>query len=377
MSRDPRPFVIRNARLVDDGRVTEGWLLVREGRIAAVGTEEPSVQGVEVIDAGGDLLCPGFVDIHVHGGGGWSAEAGESAIAGMAHFHRAHGTTALVASLATAPWDTLLQRLATIARASHREPRVLGSHLEGPFLDFEHRGAHDPALLRRPTVALVREVLNAADGTLRQVTLAPELADVAVLDALRKAGVRVAVGHTSATMTQAAAAFDRGASILTHAFNGMPGIHHRAPGPVMAALRGEATIELIADGVHVDPAVIAMLFALAPGRVALVTDAMAAAGSPDGEYPLGGHVVTVLNGIARLGAHGSLAGSTLTLDRAVRVCVEAGVPVAEAIRAATITPARAIGDQARGTLGPGAPADLVLLDAALQVRSVWSGGVVV
>lgn len=371
----PARRIVRNARLVDDGRVSEpGWLLIENGLIAATGTGEPGAHDLEVEDAGGHLLCPGFVDIHVHGGGGWSGEDAEPGISGMSRFHRRHGTTALVVSVATAPWEQVLQRLRAVAHARRADPRILGSHLEGPFLDRTHRGAHEESLLRRPSADLVGEILEAAEGTLRQVTLAPELTDDALLDMFRDAGVRVAVGHTSATMEQAAAAFERGATILTHAFNGMPGLHHRAPGPVVAALRAGATIEVIADGVHVDPSVIALLFSLAPDRIALVTDAMAAAGSPDGDYPLGGHTVRVRDGVARLGEHGSLAGSTLTLDRAVRVCVEAGVPAGDAIRAATRTPARAIGETTRGTLEPGAPADLVLLDADLRVESVWSSG---
>jgi N-acetylglucosamine-6-phosphate deacetylase len=196
--------------------------------------------------------------------------------------------------------------------------------------------------------------------------------------ALSAAGVAVAVGHTAADYDQALAAFDAGASILTHAFNAMPGLHHRAPGPVAAATRTPGVkLEIVNDGVHVHPEVVRMAFAAAPGRVALITDAMAAAGSADGDYRLGGLDVEVREGVARLAAGGSIAGSTLTLDDALRRAVlEVGIPVAEAVRAVTSTPAAAVGRSGDlGRLLPGYAADAVLLDADFTVRQVWSAGV--
>lgn len=369
-------LLIHNARLVEHDRIVEnGWLLLEGDRIRRRGTGETWRPAGTVHDAGGDYVCPGFVDIHCHGGGGHSSEDGIDHVHGLAGFHRGQGTTSVVVSLATAPFDLLLARLDSIRLARLADPRILGAHLEGPFLDAGHRGAHDEQLLLVPTPALVRELLTVADGCLRQITLAPEHACAEVLDLLLDAGVRIAVGHTSATTDQAAAAYRRGASLLTHAFNGMPGIHHREPGPIVAALDAGATLELIADGVHVDPAVIRLLFRLAPDRVALVTDAMAAAGAPDGEYPLGAHLVTVRDGIARLGEHGSLAGSTLTLERAVKVAHAAGVPLPAVIRAATATPARTIGAAGIGELAIGGLADVVQLGSDLAVKAVWSRGV--
>lgn len=366
-------LLIRNARLL--GEDADSWLLVGAGRIVARGVAaEPRAASVH--DAHGALIVPGFIDMHCHGGGGASGEDGPESILRAAAFHRTHGTTSIVISLATAPMDAMLQRLADIAAAAEQDDRILGAHLEGPFLSPVHRGAHDERLLCAPTLPAIERILQAARGRLRQITLAPETAPDGVIEALVAAGVRVAVGHTAATREQAADAFARGASILTHAFNGMPGIHHRQPGPVAAAWRDPSvTIEVIADGVHVHPDVIAMLFALAPGRTALVTDAIAAAGAPDGEYPLGAFVATVRDGVARIGANGSLAGSTLTLDRAVRTVVAAGVPLETAVLAATRVPALALGCGATiGTLQPGAPADIVQLDADLQVSAVWSRG---
>jgi N-acetylglucosamine-6-phosphate deacetylase len=373
---DQGRVLLTGARLIDEVVLDDAWVLVADGRIIARGTGRPGVTAQNVVDLGGDLLVPGFVDIHCHGGGGHSGENGADAVREVAAFHRRHGTTSIVVSLATAAWPAMLDRVRAIRAVAETDDRVLGSHLEGPFLDHAHRGAHEESLLRTATPELIDELLEAAQGTLRQVTLAPELAPGSVIDRLVGAGVRVAVGHTSATADDTAAAIARGASILTHAFNGMPGIHHRAPGPVAAAAAAPGMIlEVIADGVHVDPLVIASLFRLAPERVALVTDAITAAGAADGDYPLGGHTIRVRDGIARIGEHGSLAGSTLTLDRALRVCVDAGIPLVDAVRAATRTPADAIGTHDRGRLDVGSRADLVRLSADLTVVDAWAAGV--
>lgn len=399
--------VIHSARLVDGGTVVEnGWVRFEGGRIAATGSgrtwaaeagrarsegvgdahaeagarSEGAGDAREVLstDAAGAWLTPGFVDIHVHGGGGAAFDDDAEAIARGLALHRRHGTTRSVVSLVTAPIASLAQRLREVAAITAADPRILGSHLEGPFLDVGHKGAHNPSLLRAPTSTDVDLLLEAAGGTLRQVTLAPELpGGMDAVRAFSAAGVAVAVGHTAADYDQARAAFDAGASILTHAFNAMPGLHHRAPGPVAAATRTPGvTLEIVNDGVHVHPEVVRMAFAAAPGRIALITDAMAAAGSADGDYLLGGLEVEVRDGVARLAAGGSIAGSTLTLDDALRRAVrEVGIPMAEAVRAVTATPAAAIGRG--GDLGrmlPGYAADAVLLDADFTVRQVWSAG---
>jgi N-acetylglucosamine-6-phosphate deacetylase len=374
--------VIHSARLVDGGTVVEdGWVRFDGERIVARGTGPTWVAeagGLRATDAAGDWLAPGFVDIHVHGGGGAAFDDGAEAIARGLALHRRHGTTRSVVSLVTATVGSLAQRVREVAALAAADPRILGSHLEGPFLDAGHKGAHDPALLRPPTAADVDLLLEAAGGTLRQVTLAPELpGGMDAIRALSAAGVAVAVGHTAADYDQALAAFDAGASILTHAFNAMPGLHHRAPGPVAAATRTPGvTLEVVNDGVHVHPEVVRLAFAAAPGRVALITDAMAAAGSADGDYRLGGLDVEVREGVARLAAGGSIAGSTLTLDDALRRAVlEVGIPVAEAVRAVTSTPAAAVGRSGDlGRLLPGYAADAVLLDADFTVRQVWSAG---
>lgn len=385
----PRVDVIHSARLVSGGDVVpEAWVRFDGDRVAARGVGDgwrdglprdgAADGGVTVTDAAGRWLVPGFIDLHCHGGGGAAADDGEDAIRTVLATHRAHGTTRSVVSLVTAGIDELEGRLGAIARVAASDPLVLGSHLEGPFLDHDFRGAHDPARLRRADAASVDRLLDAAAGTLRQITIAPEHDGAGEATArFVDAGVAVAVGHTGADFATALAAFEAGASILTHAFNGMRGIHHRAPGPVVAAMHADhVTLEVINDGVHVHPDVVRLAFAGAAGRVALVTDAMAATGSADGRYVLGSLEVDVVDGIARLAEGGAIAGSTLTQDAALRRAVlECGIGLADAVTALTETPAAAVGRaHDLGRLDAGYAADAVLLDDDLAVTAVWGAG---
>lgn len=372
--------VIHSVRLVDDGAVTDdAWVAFEGDTVLRAGTGDAwrALPAGDAFDGAGAYLAPGFVDIHGHGGGGAAFDDGADAIRIARAVHRAHGTTRAALSLVTASIDDLSARVALIADLAEDDATILGSHLEGPFLDLGHKGAHTASLLRAPDAAAVAHLIDAGRGSVRQVTLAPELPGG--IDAVRQfvtGGVAVAVGHTNATEDEASAAFDAGATLLTHAFNAMPGIHHRAPGPILAAMRDDrVTLELIADGFHVHPDVIALAFAGAPGRIALITDAMAAAGAPDGDYELGGLAVRVVDGQARLVENGAIAGSTLTQDAALRLVVAGGMPLADAVAAVTAVPARAIGMAARhGSLRPGAAADAVLLDGALHVAGVWVDG---
>lgn len=375
--------VIHSTRIVDgDGTVTEdAWVRFEEGRVVARGSGHGWSPADDVVDAaavaGPDaVLAPGFIDIHGHGGAGAAYDDGIEAIRRGRDMHRTHGTTRAVISLVTATVDQLAAQVATIADLAETDADILGSHLEGPFLDPGHQGAHEPSLLRHPEPADVTRLLESGRGTVRQVTIAPELPGG--LEAVRlvvAAGAAAAVGHTDADAAIARQAFEAGASILTHAFNAMNGIHHRAPGPVLAAAADHRVVlEGIADNFHLSPPVIKLLFDVAPGRVALITDAMAAAGSADGRYDLGAVKVTVKDGMARTDDTGSIAGSTLTQDVALRRAVEAGVPLGEAVRALTATPARAVGYGASlGLLQPGFVADAVLLGADHEIRGVWVG----
>lgn len=364
-----------------DGQLAPGWVRVDGGIITEVARtpELPPVGPGSVHTA---YLAPGLVDIHCHGGGGatFATTDPQEARAAAAMHHR-HGSTSVIASLVTASAADLLAQVATLVPLA-REGLVAGIHLEGPWLSPLHRGAHDPELLRAPEMSEVEALLEAAQGHLRMVTLAPELpAAGEVLDRLVRAGVSVAIGHTDADATQTAAAIAAGARVVTHLCNAMRPVHHRAPGPIPTALADPGvTVELIVDGVHVDPLVLGLLARGARARVALVTDAMAAAGCADGRYLLGTLPVEVVDGIARLvpedGSRtpGAIAGSTLTLDRAVRNAVRLvdGMSPDTALDAATRVPAAALGLSA-GTIEVGRRADLVLLDEQLTPVQVWRG----
>lgn len=380
-ARPGGPLVVRSTTVVDAaGVVTDAWVSSRDGRITATGSGDgwrEHTEGAEVVDGSGGYLVPGFVDLHVHGGGGHAHEDGPAGVLGAADAHRRHGTTRSVVSLVSDTVDALCERLAAVADLSETHPHVLGSHLEGPFLAHARKGAHDPDRLVDPTPERVRRLLDAARGTLRQVTIDPEREGAEAATAtFREAGVLVAVGHTDCDHDTAARAFRAGASLLTHAFNAMPGIHHRAPGPVVAALDDPSvTLELILDGEHVHPRVAAFLLAAAPGRVALVTDAMAAAAGEDGRYELGGLEVVVADGRAVVAGTDTLAGSTLTMDEALRTGVAAGLPLVDLVAAATSTPAHALGlGSVLGRVQTGFLADLVLLDGSLEVRQVHLSG---
>lgn len=360
-------MLVHDALLLDgSGRRERGWVRTAGAMIAEVGVgdrwQAHAASAGRIVDAAGAALTPGFIDLHSHGGAGvaYSAEDTTAALA----FHRSHGTTRTLLSLVSAPIDRRAGWLEHIAAAVADDPLVLGSHLEGPYLATHRCGAHDPAVLVAPDAESVERELVAADGTLAMVTIAPELpgADDAIARFV-DAGVVVAIGHTDADYDAARRGFDAGATVLTHAFNAMPPMLHRAPGPVMAAVDAGAVLELILDGVHVHPSVAAGLFRLAPGRVALITDAIAAAGCADGTYPLGSLTLEVRDGRATLLGTDTLAGSVLTQDAALRRAVEVlGVDPVDAVRALTAVPAAALERDDLGWLRPGCRADLVLLD---------------
>ncbi|NEM05843.1 N-acetylglucosamine-6-phosphate deacetylase [Geodermatophilus normandii] len=369
--------LLTGARLVDAGGVTgPGWVLLDGDAITATGTGRAPAAD-EIVDLAGADLVPGFVDLHAHGGGGAAFDDGPGAIRTALAVHRAAGTTRSVLSLVAAPLAELEASLAGIAEVAAGDPTVLGAHLEGPFLAPARCGAHDPRHLCAPTPDVVDRLLAASRGTLRQVTVAPELPGAlgAIRD-LTAAGVVVAVGHTEADAALTTAAFDAGARLLTHALNAMPGLHHREPGPVGAALDDpRVVLELVLDGVHVHPVVARLLLAGAPGRIALVTDAMAAAGAGDGDHRLGNLEVRVRGGRAVVAGTQTIAGSTLTQDAALRTALAAGVDPVAAVTALTATPARALGLAGTfGRLAPGYAADVVALGPDRSVTAVWAAG---
>lgn len=341
--------------LVDGGGAGPAWLRVRDGLVVDRG---PGT-GDGVADVALGTAVPGFVDAHCHGAAGVDlAEPGADPAPVLAH-HAATGTTSLVASLASAPLALTARRLRELA-PHVRAGELLGAHLEGPWLAPARRGAHDAALLRAPDVGDAERLLEAGDGTVRMVTLAPELPGaLEVVARLVAAGVVVAVGHTEASADEVRRALDLGARVVTHLFNGMPPLHHRTPGPVAAALLdGRAHVELVGDGQHVDDDVLDLARRLAAGRAGLVSDAMAAAGLGDGRYALAGGAVLVRDGVARTADGRSLAGSTSTVGDAVVRLLDRGADLAEVVALTSTAPSRALG-LAVPPLAVGAPADLV------------------
>lgn len=368
--------LVTGGQVVLPDRVVGGWVHVVDGRVREVGTG-PEPEDADRRDVGGGYVLPGFVDIHCHGGGGASFTTTDPDEARRAaRFHRGHGTTTMLASLVTASFDTLAAQAGMLGRLAD-EGVVAGVHFEGPFLSPRRCGAQDPAYLRDPDPAGFDRLVAAAGGYARMMTVAPELPGS--VDLVRRAvdaGVVAAVGHTDATYDQTRAAVDGGARVATHLFNGMRPLHHREPGPVLACLAAaEVTCELINDGTHLADPVVA--YAASSENVALVTDAMGAAGMADGVYQLGSMRVRVVDGVARLAEGDTIAGSTLTMDVAVRRAVlDVGLTWPVVARAASLTPARVLGlDHVTGSLEPGKRADLVVLDAAdLSVRSVMGAG---
>lgn len=399
LTGDPGRFAIRGARKIDARGVSEHvWVTSVDGVITATGTGDEDFAaacraiGVDpvdestVIDAQGRLLTPGYVDIHAHGSWGKSFDDGPEGIAVARAGHAVHGTTRQVLSLITNPFDVMCENLEHAREATAGRVDVLGSHLEGPFIAMSRKGAHDPQCLRDPVPELVGRLLDAADGTLRQITIAPELPHgIEAIDRFAQAGVVPAVGHCDADYATACRGFDAGAGLMTHMFNAMNGLHHREPGPIPAAVEDpRVTLELINDGFHVVDPMVRLGFGFAPHRTAFVTDAMAATDCPDGAYTLGALDVNVVDGHARLVSNGAIAGSTLLLEQAVRRAVTVlGFRPVDAVEAATLTPARVFGfDRPNavtgaplGLIAQGYAADLLLLDAATWlVERVWCAG---
>ena len=349
---------------VVDGVLVAGDVEVAAGRIAAVG----------LAPAGDGVAVPGFVDLHIHGFGGVDfAAADEAAYRRAGEALLATGVTAFQPTFVTAPEDELAASVAAVPTADVGA-RVIGCHLEGPFLSPARLGMHPADARRDPDLALLDRLLAA--GRVTQVTLAPELdGALELLDALVGRGIVVSCGHTDATAAEAHVAFDRGASIVTHLFNAMRPFAHRDPGIVGAALaRDEVTVELILDGNHVADDAARVAWRAAAGRLALVTDAIAAAAVGDGRWRLGAVDVEVRNGVVRR-LDGVLAGSVLTMPQAIRNLVGIGAALEQAVDAATRVPARVAGRSDVGSLAPGAAADVVVLDDDLEVARVLVSGV--
>ena len=375
-----------NARvLTPDEELLGATVVVRDGRVEAVGAGLAPPAGAETFDLTGLTLAPGFVDIHVHGGGGFSLITEDpEEIRSYARWVVSRGVTGFLVTLVGAPLPQMkrwLAAAATAGEAAERSARCLGVHLEGPFVNPARRGALPTGGLRPPDVAEFLALAEAAQGRLKVMTLAPELPGAAdVVAAARQRGVLVSIGHTDATYEQAVEAIEWGVRQATHCFNGMRPFHHRDPGCLGAVLSSPSvSAELIADGVHVHPGAMALLLAAkGPQGTILVTDGIAAAGLGDGAYSLAGEGIQVRDGVASL-PDGTLAGSVVTMDRVVQNVVSASggglASLPEAVRMASSNPAAALGlGQRLGRIAPGFAADLVALDDRLEVAMTFVGG---
>ncbi|MFH8474608.1 N-acetylglucosamine-6-phosphate deacetylase [Streptomyces sp. NPDC018000] len=387
--------VVLPAGTVEDGRViVEGTRIVgsaAEGagtpwkpptdsnppRPPAASTPHPDA--TRTVDLSGHWIVPGFVDMHNHGGGGASFTSGtvDEVLTGI-RTHREHGTTTLVASTVTGEMDFLAQRAGVLSELVEQGD-LAGIHFEGPFISPCRKGAHSEDLLRHPAPAEVRKLMDAARGTAKMFTLATELpGGIESVRLLAEHGVIAAIGHTDATYEQTVEAIDAGATVATHLYNAMPGLGHRAPGPIAALLEDERiTVELINDGTHLHPAALELAYHHAGAhRVALITDAMDAAGFGDGRYQLGPLAVEVKDGVARLVEGNSIAGSTLTLDTAFHRAVTIDrIPVGDVVQSISANPARLLGVYDKvGSLEPGKDADLVVLDEDFTLKGVMRKG---
>ncbi len=366
-------LVLAAKRVVDaDGERPDAWIRVDGDVIRDVGSGPPPADAVWA-----DTLLPGYVDLHCHGGGGASFTSGDpEQIAAAAQTHLDHGTTTMHASLVSAEYDDLVAQVRALIPFVD-DGTLRGIHLEGPWISPAYCGAHDPSTLRPPDPDEVARVLDAGDGRIRMVTLAPELPGaLEAIGIIVDRGAIAAIGHTAADGDAARAAVDAGATVATHLFNAMPPLLHRDAGPVGVLLADpRVTCEVIGDGVHLEPEVVALALSAAEGRGALITDAMSAAGAGDGDYRIGALEVVVRDGVARLRDKGSLAGSTLLMDSAVRRSVRlADRTLSQASRAASLAPARTMGLDDRGLLAVGQRADVVALDEDLRVMRVLRGG---
>jgi N-acetylglucosamine-6-phosphate deacetylase len=362
-------------------------ILIRDGVIDAIGprTGMTVPQGAREIEASGKIAVPGYIDVHIHGAGGHDVMEGtEEALKTVATTVALHGTTSFVATTVTAAPDAICKSAEGIYRyipqqhqAEDSRAEILGVHFEGPFLSPTRRGVHPPEWLKPPSADLLQRFIDSAGGYAQILTIAPELLGaIPCIDAARKSGLVVGIGHTDATYEQARVAMAHGAHHAVHVYNAMRPFSHRDAGVIGAVLTApEVTAELIADGVHVDDTAMRVLLqAKGATGVILISDGISATGMPDGKYSLGALEVTVSGGVCR-NLEGKLAGSTLTLDRALCNIVNLGIPFPDALRMLTLNPATLLGIEfKKGSLRVGADADILLLDEGLNVTQTWTRG---
>ncbi|EDN8465047.1 N-acetylglucosamine-6-phosphate deacetylase [Listeria monocytogenes] len=369
--------VCKDNELIDMSVVTEGHLIKEVLPKNKIIAEEYSEEAI--FDGNGGLLIPGMIDVHIHGAKNYDMMDGSTeSIQAVSMACAETGCTSFLVTSVSSSLEDLIQMIRQTKKVIGKEKgaKIAGIHLEGPYLNIEKKGMQNPAHLRHPDLKEMKKIFDEADGLIKMVTIAPELpGGIEIIDFLKKRGVVVAIAHSNATYEEAQDAFEKGASHITHCFNAMPTIHHRAPGLVAAALENDSiSVQAIVDGVHLHPGIVRLIHKIkGPDKMVLTTDALQAMGVGDGEYIFGGHQVTVTEGVARL-QDGTLASSTVTMNKSLRLSNEFGINLQDTIQMATSTPADILGMKNLGRIEKGYSADLVLLDKKFEVLSTWING---
>ncbi|MBY3618406.1 N-acetylglucosamine-6-phosphate deacetylase [Acinetobacter sp. CUI P1] len=369
-------YILQNVQVALQNRIVPAanvW--ISEGKIMKIDTEDLSIpEGqYERIDGGGHLLVPGMIDVHIHGANGFDMMDGtEKSIQEVSSACASSGCTSFLATSVSSTLEDLLEMIRSVKRVIGHEvgAKIAGIHLEGPYLNPKRKGMQNEKYLRHPNLEEMNLIFEEAGSLIKMVTIAPELpGGMELISFLKEKGVVIAIAHSDATYEEAKQAFASGASHVTHCFNGMRPIHHRDPGVIVAAFEEKhVSLQAIVDNVHLHPAIIRLMHTLkGPEGMVLITDALQAMGLGDGDYMFGGHHVTVFEGVARL-KDGTLASSTVTMNEALRYTVETGIPLIDAVKMASTTPAHILGLQEKGVITSGFDADLVLLDDEFKVR---------
>ncbi|TXK83786.1 N-acetylglucosamine-6-phosphate deacetylase [Paenibacillus sp. N3.4] len=370
--------ILHNVNVVQPNDIVQlATLWIRNGIIEKLENGNTALPkgNYELVDGQGHLLIPGMIDVHIHGANGFDMMDGsEASIQEVSRACAATGCTSFLVTSVSSTIEDLLAMIRSVKRVIGHEAgaKIAGLHLEGPYLNPKRKGMQNERFLRHPNLKEMEDIFNEADGLIKMVTIAPELpGGMELISYLKDKGVIIAVAHSDATYEEAKQAFEAGASHVTHCFNGMRPIHHRDPGLIVAAFEeGHVSLQAIVDGIHLHPAIIRMMHRLkGPDGIVLITDALQAMGLGDGNYIFGGHLVTVAGGIARL-EDGTLASSTVTMNEALRLTIETGISLKDAVQMASTTPARILGLDTKGRISTGFDADLVLLDEQFQVQ--WS-----
>lgn len=370
-------ILIRNVRFVYDAEPKLGCLFIRNGRIESVHDDEESfvIQADSIIDGNGQLLIPGMIDVHIHGAEGFDMMDGTiQSVEAVSRACARTGCTSFLATSVSSTLDDLLKMITNVKEVQGSEPgaKIIGLHIEGPYLNVKRKGMQNERYLRHPDLDEMKSILETSGSLLRMVTLAPELpGGLEMTRFLKENGIIAAIAHSDATYEDAKLAFQSGASHVTHCFNGMRPIHHRDPGIVIAAFEeSSVSVQAIVDDVHLHPAIVRLIYReKGPDKMVLITDALQAMGMGDGTYLFGGHHVNVSHGVATL-SDGTLASSTVTMNEALEKAVKSGIPLKDAVMMATQTPADILGLSHKGRIEPGADADLVLMNDRFEV--LWT-----